>query len=564
MTNSTNVESNRDGVPRAGQLAIATCLGIHAPALALLTCKLTGNARPYGAVRKPQSQPATTNLGELLRQIATQRPDAIALTTTAGSVTYTQLLCAAEGIAARILSNSRYRCGDRVIVLLPNSVEYIAAFWGVHLAGGVVVPVPAQVESNMLREIVRATEAVQIIASIRVQNTRKDLFGLTTEAWELDSTPEAFPVAAIGQAKNSPDELAAIFFTAGSTGTPKGVMLSHGNLVANARSIQKYLRIKPDDRPLCVLPFHHAFGNSVLQSHLLSGAQLILDGSTSFPQTLVEALAKHECTSLSSVPDLFRLLLDRTALGSVSLPQLRYMAVAGGALPLELSRELQRRIAPAEFFVMYGQSEATARLAFVPPPELTEIEDGCIGQPIPAVSLEVVDDDGRVVQPGADGELRARGPNIMLGYWRDPAATNERIRGGWLYTGDLATVDTQGRFLLKGRRDALVKIAGFRVHPADLENFAVHRLAVRQAVAVACEAAGLGTRLALYVRVARSNESPDICEMVARCRAELPRHLVPEWIQIVDEFPLNAAMKIDRPLLSKLAAESIASRRNQA
>ena len=535
------------------------------PRIALLSDSPTNAVtRSAAELNQRPRVPISTGLAGLLQQVAALRSDQPAVTTASGSVSYSCLLSNASAVAARLERNPEFRRGSRVIVLLPNSVEYLAAFFGVLIAGGVVVPVPAQTESNMLRDVVQRTVAVQIIASSRVMNARPDLRGLEAEAWNLGEPLLEAPIPEAEPATESENDLAAIFFTAGSTGTPKGVMLTHGNLISNAESIRQYLRIRPDDKPLCILPFHHAFGNSVLQSHLLAGAQLILDGSTSFPQTIVEALKRHECTSLSGVPDLFRLLLDRSPLGAVPLPRLRYMAVAGGALPHELALEVQRRVAPAEFFVMYGQSEATARLAFVPPGWLPEITDDCIGQAIPGVTLEVVDDEGRVLAPGSVGELRARGANIMPGYWRDPAGTDQRIRDGWLQTGDLATVDGAGRIYLKGRRNALVKIAGFRVHPADLENFVTRRFSVRQAVAVACEAEGLGTRFALFVQTPRSAESPTVSEMVAGCRAELPRHLVPEWIQILDDFPLNPAMKIDRPLLSQWAVAAIARRRSQA
>ena len=193
-------------------------------------------------------------------------------------------------------------------------------------------------------------------------------------------------------------------------------MLSHRNLIENALSIQQYLSIDERDRPLCVLPFYHAFGNSVLQSHLLAGANLILDGKTLFPETLMTAMVRHQATSLSAVPDLVRLLLERTSLGKTPLPSLRYMTVAGGALQRELALMMAERIAPASFFTMYGQTEATARLAYVPPEKLTELPAGCIGRAVPGVELEVVDDNGIVLPPGEIGELRARGPNVMLGY----------------------------------------------------------------------------------------------------------------------------------------------------
>jgi acyl-CoA synthetase (AMP-forming)/AMP-acid ligase II len=429
----------------------------------------------------------------------------------------------------------------------------------------VIVPTPPKTEAGLLRQIIDSTGARFIATRPQVIQSRPDLNGLPAETLSLQGDLSAAEVPpSMADEPLTGSELAAIFFTAGSTGSAKGVMLSHRNLISNARAIQEYLAIERADRPLCVLPFHHAFGNSVLQSHLLAGAHLILDGQTTFPDTIVKALQKHECTSFSAVPDLFRGLLERSSLGQTSLPALRYMAVAGGALRHELSLEVARRIAPAEFFVMYGQTEATARLAYVPPRELAGLSGATIGRPVPGVTLQVVDDLGVEVAPGAIGELRARGPGVMLGYWDDPEATDECLRNGWLYTGDLATVDAHGWIIHKGRRNALVKIAGFRVHPSVLDDFAVRRLPVSQAVAVAFESPRVGTRLALYVRLARSNSTPTASEIIARCRSELPRHLVPDFVQIVDELPLNHSLKIDRPLLTQLAERETARRRAPA
>jgi acyl-CoA synthetase (AMP-forming)/AMP-acid ligase II len=332
-------------------------------------------------------------------------------------------------------------------------------------------------------------------------------------------------------------------------------MLSHENLISNARAIQQYLGIGPDERPLCVLPLQHAFGNSILHSHLLAGAHLVLDGQPTFPETIIEALHKHDCTSFSAVPDLYRMLLEHSSLGTTKLQHLRYMAVAGGSLRHELAVEVAKRIAPARFFVMYGQTEATARLAYLNPERLDGSPEGCIGQAIPGVTLEVVDDRGRAVPPGETGELRARGPNVMLGYWNDPAATSERIRDGWLYTGDLAACEPDGPIVHKGRRNALVKIAGFRVHPADLEDYAVRNLPAAEAVAVPFEKQSVGTRLALYVKPTKGGESLAAPAILSRCTAQLPRHLVPDFVQVVDQFPLNQALKIDRPLLSRMAQQ---------
>ncbi len=497
--------------------------------------------------------PGEPNLVDRLLQQAAKQPTNIALSTANRHWSYQELLSAISEVANAIRSRPQFVPGARVLLLLSNSFEYVAAFYGTLLAGGVVVPLPPTIEEQGFERICESTIAVAVIIAAGSRRLPSVLKDRPRHQVPL-SQPAAIDGASAVTRGPGTNPLAAIFFTSGSTGDPKGVMLSHQNLIANAVSIQQYLKISDADRPLCVLPFYHAFGNSVLQSHLLAGATLILDGNTLFPETLLTAINRHQATSLSGVPDLFRMLLERTSLGRTPLPSLRYLALAGGALRHGMAVEMADRIAPARFFVMYGQTEATARLAYVPPERLKDLPPGCIGVAIPGVKLEIVDDQNRQVKAGETGELRAMGPNVMLGYWNDPVATAERIRDGWLYTGDLATADEQGWIVHRGRQNAIVKIAGFRVHPGDLEEFAIRRLAVSHAVAVAFEQPQVGTRLALFI-VRPKVGSMSTSEILVRCRDELPRHLVPSSILVLDEFPMNSSMKIDRVRLSRMAEE---------
>ena len=499
------------------------------------------------------------HLGCSFAYVAERRASHPAVTTAAESCSYRSLLVAAKSVAETLNRDDLFQMGDRVILLMNNSSEYIAGFFGTLLAGGVVVPLAPDIESGRLNSIVESTEATYLLAQPRVLRTRRDLQNCAAQSIKL-SHGETLKDSVVN---TGADSLAAIFFTAGSSGSPKGVMLSHNNLLSNAASIRQYLDVTEGDRPLCVLPFYHAFGNSVLQSHLLSGAELILDGSVSFPETIIKALNRHQATSLSGVPDLFRFLLERSSLGRTSLPSLRYMAVAGGALSHELNLTVAERIAPAHFHVMYGQTEATARLSTLPPDQLIA-RPGCIGRGIPGVTLQVVDEQGQMVSPGEIGEIRGHGPNIMLGYWRDPETTKNFVRDGWLYTGDLATVDDDGWIFVKGRRSSFVKVAGFRVHPAEIEEFVVRRLAVLQAVVVPFEHSGIGTRLALFARVGPETQTLTTSEIICICRAELPRHMVPEHVQLLDQFPLTDALKIDRPLLTQLAEQATVWRRASA
>ena len=370
----------------------------------------------------------TIHLGLQFLSAASRNVDQSAILTKDAEWSYSDLAIAAIRVAIALQSSPGFMPGARVVVVLPNRFEYIAAFYGTLLAGGVVVPVPPKMERQALERIIESTEASTVVIASAAKcpaslDEQIPSYSVTLNGTFSDSINQ-LPAQTVGG-----NDLAAIFFTSGSTGDPKGVMLSHQNLISNAASIQQYLEINSQDRQLCVLPFYHAFGNSVLQTHLLAGATLILDGSTVFPETLINAIKSYQATSLSAVPDLVRVLLERTSLGRSELPSLRYLAVAGGALPYDLAVDLAKRISPARLFLMYGQTEATARLAYVPPDRFQNLPAGCIGKAIPGIELEVVDETGDPVATGTTGELRARGPNVKAGSITEAVETrSSRLR----------------------------------------------------------------------------------------------------------------------------------------
>src|SRR5690606_14002766 len=242
-------------------------------------------------------------------------------------------------------------------------------------------------------------------------------------------------IEALGAAHTAPesyepgkDDLAAIIYTSGTTGRPKGVMLSHGALYSNATAIIEYLELTSADRGLCVLPFHFSYGNSVLHSHLLAGAFLALEDNFAFPQVTLQRLQDDAITGFPGVPSTFALLLGRCRLADFDLSRLRYITQAGGAMPRALIERLRAQAPGVKIFVMYGQTEATARLTYLPPARL-DAKPGPVGIPIPGVEIEVRR-EGRAAAPNETGEIHARGPNVMLGYWNDPAATAQVLRDG--------------------------------------------------------------------------------------------------------------------------------------
>jgi long-chain acyl-CoA synthetase len=355
----------------------------------------------------------TRRLEHQFLEIAGQRPLQPAFIHDSGQVTYQTLSTDAQDIANRLSHLPGWHVGDRVVLQIHNSAEYSSAFLGILMAQGIVVPLPPNMESQRRDTILKITSCKAIVTKHKGDNP------VRIDPCVSSAAPTVLP----GNLDESFQEnLAAIFFTSGSTGAPKGVMLSHDNLISNAVAIQKYLSITSSDRALGLLPFFHAFGNSVLQSHLLAGATLVLAGNMIYPESVIEAMLRHETTSFSGVPDFFRVLLKHTRLGNIKLPALRYAAVAGGALRTEMAEDVAARIFPAQLFVMYGQTEATARLSYLPP-EFLSTKRGSIGRGIPGVFLEVVDGGGKPISPGTVGQLRARGPGIMLGYWGDAEGT---------------------------------------------------------------------------------------------------------------------------------------------
>ena len=325
-------------------------------------------------------------------------------------------------------------------------------------------------------------------------------------------------------------------------------MLSHRNLLSNARSISKFLPIRDDDRALVVLPFYHAFGNSILQTHLLAGATLILDGSLAIPATITQAICERQATSFSAVPELFAMLMRFAPWQRGDMPHLRYMTVAGGALRPELADQISQRIAPADFYVMYGQTEGTARLAYLPPDARQSHRDS-IGQAIPGVELRVVDEQGAEAAVGEVGMLQARGDNIMLGYWCDPEGTAEVLQNGWLSTGDLAAVDQSGLIYLRGRVNRLVKLQGLRVHPAEIEDVVARHFPGTQVVVFPYEAENL-TRLALFC-APHGDAALNDRDIYQVCIRQLPYYKVPQHIEVLDRLPLNGGMKVDRLELAR-------------
>ncbi|ANL68288.1 AMP-dependent synthetase/ligase protein (plasmid) [Rhizobium phaseoli] len=259
-------------------------------------------------------------------------------------------------------------------------------------------------------------------------------------------------------------DLALLLMTSGSSGPAKAVRLSYANLDANARAIAHYLELSPADRTALVLPLHYSYGLSVIHSHLVAGGSIFIPGVSVVSEDFARLLGESGCTNLSGVPYSYE-LMERTGFRSQELKALRFMTVAGGRLTPELIRLYRdhMRATGGRFFVMYGQTEAAARIAFVPPENLADFEER-IGIAIPGGSLSLVDDDGHPLdRPDVAGELVFAGPNVMMGYGTDRADLRRGVEVAALKTGDIAMRDEHGFYRIVGRKSRFAKVAGLRI-----------------------------------------------------------------------------------------------------
>ncbi len=263
-----------------------------------------------------------------------------------------------------------------------------------------------------------------------------------------------------------------------------------------------------------------------------------------FPRVVLEAAAREGCTGLAGVPLTFELIRRGVDVIDMEFPRLRYLTQAGGPMAPATIDWVRSAFAPAQLYVMYGQTEATARLAYLPPHRASE-KRGSVGVPIPGVELRVVDDDGRDVPAGDVGELVARGANVTPGYFDEPDETSGILRDGWLWTGDLARLDQEGFIYLEGRAKTILKIGGHRVSPVEIEHVLMLHPGVSDVAVLGVPDELLGER-ALAVIVRAPGEAPSVDELLRFCRGRLAPHEVPSAVIEADGLPRNDAGKLLR------------------
>lgn len=428
------------------------------------------------------------------------------------------------------------KTGDRVLIGCSLSPASALVYLGAIYAGVVAVPVDERALTASLGRMLDATgaKAVWTETGLRGESIDHDSILFLHGNLAAD-TPAMMPPAAV-----TDSNLAALMATSGSTGAPRFVTVSHGNLVANTEAIIRSQQLAPDDRAMLILPLNYCFGTSVLHSHLYASGGVVLDRRFMFPDKVLRAVAEYGCTTFAGVPTAYQVLLRRSNLREIALPSLRRFLQAGGRLAPEKIYELRAALPTTKFYVMYGQTEATARISCMEPDRWEE-KSGSVGRPLDNVTVRIVDEQGNHLLAGQTGQLWVKGPSISSGYWNNPVETERAFSDGWLRTGDLAREDDEGYLWIEGRQGTFLKMRGVRVSFTEAEETVAAIPGVYECAARAVEHPEAGEALELFI-------VPDQGASLALedVRRHLPAHWALDSIHLVSELPKTSAGKLAR------------------
>ena len=434
----------------------------------------------------------------------------------------------------------RWGENNKIILISHNSVFFIVSYLAIIKSGNVCVPLNPAVENENYSFIEQSTDCQLSFISDKVKThftVKGEVINEGTQNLLIENLKGTdIQKLFLTNQKFDENRLAEILFTSGSTGIPKGVMLTHLNLRANTESIISYLKLTSSDSNLLVLPLFYCYGLSVFHTHLKAGASLVFNNNFILLGSVIDNLIKYKCSGFAGVPSHFQLLLRKSeTFKKTHFPHLRYVTQAGGKLHDSFVEEFCAAFPNVEFFVMYGQTEATARLTYLPP-SLVMIKQGSIGIPIPGITLTIVDEEDNPVKVGDIGEIIVKGDNIMKGYYNDAIGTSETVKKGWLYTGDLGKMDEDGFVTLTARKKAILKIGGHRISSKEIEDVIVSIPQVIDCTVVAVEDELLGEAIKAKVVVNEYCKEDVLKNNILKlCRQKLCSNKIPKII----EFSLN-------------------------
>lgn len=495
------------------------------------------------------------NVGKALRATAARLPEKKAIIYGDRSITFKELDQIADRIAV-FLSRHGVKQGDRVGIILPNVPEFVLVYFGVVRLGAVAIPLDIRLKGSELTAILQDAEikAVFITAAF-LGEIGSGLAGLESldclvvagkpspEYKSLEAILEGKkPVAAI-EPEIDEEEEAVYLYTSGTTGKPKGVVLTFRNLDCFPLAFKEILKTEEDDMVGFILPVSHISGPIYCNLLAFSGSTLCMFEHLR-PDKILESIDRHRVNYFHAVPPIFQALLRVPHWNRYDLKSLSWVALMGTSVPIHLIQQFKEAAPWVKVIQGYGLTE-TSPLITLLPLEFADSKIGSIGIPVPGTEIKIADAAGSDVARGEIGEIVVKGPMVMKGYHKNPEATAAMIQNGWLYTGDLGSIDEDGFVYHLGRKDDLIITGGFNVFPAEVENVLLKHPDILEAGAVGVPDEDRGQLIKAAV-VSRPGTIVSGSELKTFCRRHLADYKVPKLIEFREALPKTSTGKVSR------------------
>ena len=521
--------------------------------------------------------PALT-LGQMLDEAAARDPAHEAIVFRDERVSYGQLKARADAFALGLIALG-LEPGDHVVLWMPNRVEWNVAHLGIAKAGCVTVTCNSRYKALEVEYVLRQSDAKALILADRFDAAGVDYLELLREICPVVDAPSSrlpalrhvivlgstvptgcrswAEVEARGRRSDprvlerirvTPEDPAAMLYTSGTTGEPKGCLLSHGNVYYQCRVYTELHEWTARDRYFVPVPYFHIFGcmGGTAANCLVGSTQVVMDVFE--PAEAMRLIEAERVTVFSGVPTMFITILNHPHFGRHDLRSLRTGSIGAAPVPVEIMRRILDGKAGLgmDALVVYGLTEATGGTHWTRPGDPLEKRVATVGLPTPEIEDRVVDPvTGAPVGPGVEGEVCVKGPTMMMGYYKKPEATADKLREGWLHTGDMGVKDSEGYLKITGRLTDMIIVGGFNTYPAEIENFFLRHPKVLDVSIVGVPDPIMGEAVMAFV-IPKAGESLTAEEIAAFARGKIANFKVPKYVEIVESFPLTGSGKVQK------------------
>jgi fatty-acyl-CoA synthase len=526
--------------------------------------------------------PALT-LGQLLDAAAARDPSREAVVFRGERVTYDELKVRVDIFALGLIALG-LAPGDHAVLWMPNRVEWNVAHLAIAKAGGVTVTCNSRYKAFEVEYVLRQSDASVLILADRFDAASIDYLEILREicpgldaaggtvvsprlpalrhvvvlgarvpagcrSWtEVEERGRRGERAALDRVRIGADDPAVMLYTSGTTGEPKGCLLSHGNVYYKCRVYVALHEWTAADRYFVPVPYFHIFGcmGGIAANCLAGSTQVLMDVFD--PAEAMRLVEAERVTVFSGVPTMFITILGHPDFGQRDLRSLRTGSIGAAPVPVEIMRRILDREhgLGMDALVVYGLTEATGGTHWTRAGDPLEKRVATVGLPTPEIEDRIVDPvSGAVLGPGEEGEVCIKGPTMMLGYYKNPTATAERLRDGWLHTGDMGIKDAEGYLTITGRLTDMIIVGGFNTYPAEIENFYLRHPKVLDVSIVGVPDPVMGEAVMAFV-IPKAGVRLDAEEIAAFARGKIANFKVPKYVEIVESFPLTGSGKVQK------------------